>query len=178
MGFSRVLVPFLPMIILLLASSEASREIIVGSHQVSWKIPESPNKTLNHWAEQTRFKVGDVLVWKYDAKVDSVLEVTQQDYNGCNTTNPIKEHKDRNTKVELVHSGPFYFISGAQGSCEKGEKLEVVVLSPNHWKNNNSSDTTPLPSPAPAPRPKKGDAHGLKAGILGAFMGLGIWILM
>ncbi|KAL7239253.1 hypothetical protein ACSBR2_005200 [Camellia fascicularis] len=39
------------------------------------------------------------------------------------------EHKDDNTKVKLNRSGPFYFISGEEGHCDKGQKLIVVVMS-------------------------------------------------
>ncbi|KAE8672060.1 nuclear nucleic acid-binding protein C1D [Hibiscus syriacus] len=40
--------------------------------------------------------------------------------------------------------GPFYFISGAKGHCEQGQKLVVVVLSPRH----SYTGISPAPSPA------------------------------
>lgn len=102
------------------------------------------------------------LVWKYDPKEESVLQVTKEGYDKCNTSSPIKEHKDGNTKVELEHSGPFYFISGSHGNCEKGEKLIVVVLSEDHWPKS------PL-----LPRRPSNQAYGLRDGVLLAlFMSL------
>ncbi|KAK7838446.1 early nodulin-like protein 1 [Quercus suber] len=90
---------------------------------------------------------------EHDPLIDSVLEVTKADYDKCYVSNPIKEHSDVNTKVELDRSGPFYFISNAVVSCEEGQKLTVVVLH-KHPK--------PLPppghaaSPAPLSSPPKG----------------------
>jgi hypothetical protein len=83
-------------------------------------------------------------VWKYDGGKDSVLQVNKEDYANCNISNPIEEYKDGNTKVKLDRSGPFYFISGAKGHCEKGQKLTVVVISPRRRYRGVS----PAPSPA------------------------------
>ena len=100
---------------------------------------------------------------------DSVLEVTKDDYDKCYVSNPIKEHTDVNTKVELDRSGPFYFISNAVVSCEKGQKLTVVVLHkhpkppppPGHAASPaslSSPQKGPAPSPATLPPPPKGPA--------------------
>jgi len=83
-------------------------------------------------------------VWKYESGKDSVLEVTREEYGSCSSSNPIKEYSDGNTKVKLDRPGPFYFISGAKGHCEKGQKLIVVVISPKHTFHRIS----PAPSPA------------------------------
>ncbi|KAJ4950673.1 hypothetical protein NE237_027505 [Protea cynaroides] len=151
MDSSMALFSSLILMMLSLTFSEANaREILVGGKVDAWKIPTSAAETLNHWAEATRFKIGDWLIWKYDPKQDSVVEVTKENYDKCNTSNPIAEYKDGNSKVKLNRSGPFYFISGAQWKCQKGEKLIVVVLSPNHNK--------PKPSPPPlAPSPSTVD---------------------
>nr|DAD34168.1 TPA_asm: hypothetical protein HUJ06_004808 [Nelumbo nucifera] len=44
---------------------------------------------------------------------------------------------------ELDRLGPFYFISGTEENCQKGEKMSVVVLSPRHHGSS-------LSAPAPA----------------------------
>ncbi|XP_043694097.1 early nodulin-like protein 1, partial [Telopea speciosissima] len=176
------------LLFLLFTFSEANgREILVGGKSDSWKIPSSAAEALNHWAEATRFKIGDSLIWNYDPKQDSVVEVDQENYDRCNTSNSIAEYKDGNTKVKLNRSGPFYFISGAQGNCQKGEKLIVVVLSPNHDKPKKSPPSpspgpvwsdTPVPSPmgfhTPAPAPEKsGGAGGFSGGVVAALMVFG-----
>ncbi|KAM6577214.1 hypothetical protein CsatB_029051 [Cannabis sativa] len=129
---------------LLFTISEA-KEILVGGNSDSWSIPTSNQTQLNQWAGKNRFRIGDTLVWNYDGEKDSVLEVSKEDYEACNTGRAIKEHKDGNTKVSLDRAGPFYFISGAKGHCQKGQKLIVVVLSP---RRSRFFGISPAPSPA------------------------------
>ncbi|MBA0658037.1 hypothetical protein Goklo_010278 [Gossypium klotzschianum] len=149
---------------LFLSFTEA-KEILVGGKTDAWKIPSSESDSLNRWAEKSRFRIGDSLVWKYDGGKDSVLQVTKEAYASCNTSNSIAEYKDGNTKVKLDRSGPFYFISGAKGYCEQGQKLHVVVLSQKH----RYTGISPAPSPAeiegPAIAPTSSAAE-LKAGFL------------
>ncbi|PNX94755.1 early nodulin-like protein 1-like [Trifolium pratense] len=129
----------------LLFGFSAAKELLVGGKIDAWKVPSSEADSLNRWAEKSRFNVGDHLVWKYDGGKDSVLQVNKEDYANCNISNPIEEYKDGNTKVKLDRSGPFYFISGAKGHCEKGQKLTVVVISP---RRRYRGGVSPAPSPA------------------------------
>ncbi|CAM9001756.1 unnamed protein product [Rhodiola kirilowii] len=164
------------LLIVFLSLSEA-REFLVGGTTDSWKIPESDPDALDKWAEEFRFRIGDSLVWKYEAGKDSVLQVTKEAYLSCNTTNPIAEYNDGNTTVNLARSGPYYFISGEPGHCEKGQKLTVIVLSTKHLR----SAATPVPAPAPAPAggpagSPSGEAtslKGLQYAAMGALVGLG-----
>ncbi|KAL9400445.1 hypothetical protein Peur_009406 [Populus x canadensis] len=146
-----------------------AKDLLVGGKTDAWKIPSSESDSLNKWAEKARFLVGDSLAWKYDGQKDSVLQVTKEAYASCNTTSPIEEYKDGNTKVKLDRSGPFYFISGAEGHCEKGQKFVVVVLSQKH----RYTGISPAPSPAefeggPAVAPTS-SAYTLRGGFLVAF---------
>ncbi|XVE71268.1 hypothetical protein DITRI_Ditri10aG0137400 [Diplodiscus trichospermus] len=154
----------LALLFLFLSFTDA-REILVGGKTDAWKIPSSESDSLNKWAENSRFRIGDSLVWKYDGAKDSVLQVTKEAYASCNTSNPTAEYKDGNTKFKLEKSGPFYFISGAKGHCEQGQKLHVVVLSPKH----RYTGISPAPSPAefegPAIAPTS-SGSALKAGFL------------
>ncbi|KAJ4871089.1 Early nodulin-like protein 2 [Raphanus sativus] len=102
--------------------------------------------------------------------MDSVLEVNKADYDGCNTKNPIKKVDDGESEISLERSGPFYFISGNEDNCKKGQKLTVVVLSvrnpappqapapgnspPGSMPPKSSSPVSPATSP-PAPTPPK-----------------------
>ncbi|KAG2245412.1 hypothetical protein Bca52824_092723 [Brassica carinata] len=163
-----IIVPILTFVFLLLTrvshADSKPRVILVGGSAASWKVPDSHDKTLNHWAETNRFKVGDILVWKYDAKVDSVLQVTKEDYASCNTTKPLKHFNDGDTKFELEHSGTYFFISGAPDHCVKGEKITILVLSERNIRGGSrgcSDDGSP-PSKTPAPAPNA--AGGLKVG--------------
>ncbi|KDP33508.1 hypothetical protein JCGZ_07079 [Jatropha curcas] len=170
-------IPFsLVLITLMLGFSEA-KDVLIGGKTDAWKIPSSQSDSLNKWAETARFQIGDSLVWKYDSQKDSVLQVTREAYLSCNTSNPIEEYKDGNTKVKLDRSGPFYFISGAEGHCEKGQKIIVVVLS----TRNRITAISPAPSPAefefegPAVAPTS-SATSLKGSLVVA-LGILLWAL-
>lgn len=150
MASERALFATLALLCLLISFSEA-KEYLVGGKTNAWEIPSSQADFLNQWAEASRFRIGDYLVWKYDSLKDSVLQVSKEDYVSCNTSNPIEEYKDGETKVKLDRSGPFYFVSGVEGHCEKGQKLIVVVLSPRH--KNRYMGVSPAPSPAESDGP-------------------------
>ncbi|CDP10245.1 unnamed protein product [Coffea canephora] len=161
--------PCFALVFFLFSLSEA-REFLVGGKGGSWKIPSYPDE-YNKWAEKNRFQIGDYLVLEYDKNSDSVLEVVESDYRGCSRGNPVKEFHDGNTKIQLDRSGPFYFISGADGHCEKGEKLIVRVLAANHTSAGSHSPA-PAPSPsalqhAPAPAAATAAGHALKLGFMG-----------
>ncbi|KAK9275149.1 hypothetical protein L1049_022408 [Liquidambar formosana] len=114
------------------------------------------------------------MVWNYDPKKDSVLQVSKIDYEKCNTSSPIAEHNDGNTKVKLDRSGPFYFISGTQGNCEKGQKLITVVLSSSRGFVGISPAPSPVEFDGPAVAPTSG-CMSLRGGLmvmLGGLMGL------
>ncbi|XP_059460956.1 early nodulin-like protein 15 [Corylus avellana] len=146
--FSRAISAF---VVLLLFSFSEAKEILVGGKTDAWKIPSSQSDSLNQWAGSSRFRIGDSLVWKYDGGKDSVLQVSKEDYANCNTSNPIEEHKDGNTKVKLDRSGAFYFISGAEGHCQKGQKLVVVVISPRRTVISPAPSPVEFEGPAVAP---------------------------
>ncbi|XP_028064311.1 early nodulin-like protein 1 [Camellia sinensis] len=119
------------LLLVFLANSSLSeaREFLVGGKTNAWKTPSSEFESLNLWAQNSRFLIGDSLVWNYDGNKDSMVEVRKRDYITCNTSSPIIEHKDGNTNVKLDRSGPFYFINREEGHCDKGQKLIVVVMS-------------------------------------------------
>ena len=60
-----IIVPVLTLVFLLLTTmshaASKPRVILVGGSAQAWKVPDSPSNTLNHWAENNRFKVGDIL---------------------------------------------------------------------------------------------------------------------
>ncbi|XAR66749.1 hypothetical protein NMG60_11013073 [Bertholletia excelsa] len=175
MASLKLLLPCLVLPLALLAVSE-ERDFLVGNQENGWKIPSFPND-FNKWSSKIRFQIGDSLVLKYDPKADSVLQVSEEDFESCNGSKPIRVYSDGDTKIALDRSGPFYFISGAEGHCEKGQKMVVRVLSPRHGSRIHpsvasisvppSSAPAPAPSPAalaiPAPAPA-GDGCAWKAG--------------
>lgn len=102
-----------------------------------------------------------------------MLQVTEENYESCNTSKPIKKYKDgNNTKVKLNKSGPFYFISGADGHCQKGQNLEVTVMSEKHRHHVNPPAFSPKPAIAPAPEPAKTSPNKALAYKDGTFLAL------
>ncbi|KAI3990643.1 hypothetical protein MKX01_022943 [Papaver californicum] len=99
------------------------------------------------------FALFDVTVWKFDAQKDSILRVSREII----------------AKIEFDQSGPFYFVSGIKGNCERGQKLVVVVMTKFH------NGIAPAPSPmgfgsGPVVAPSSG-SHSLKTGsFLGALL--------
>ncbi|KAL3806052.1 hypothetical protein ACJIZ3_000333 [Penstemon smallii] len=191
MALPKALIPCLARVLLLsmICSFSGAREFVIDGNN-SWEL-------LNIWAQKNRFEIGDSIVLKYDAKTKSVLEVSEENYKICNKLNPIKSHNDGNTKIALEKSGPVFLINGAEDRCEKGEKLEIKVLSTKRGHHhvapapspveNHHHHITPAPVPvpypaenhlhlAPAPAPANGGSP-MKGGFMGTFALLGIWAL-
>lgn len=104
--------------------------------------------------------------------------MTKEDYVNCNTSSPIQQYKDGETRIVLDKSGPFYFISGTKDHCEKGQKLIVVVLSQRNRPSAGAVSPAPSPAlaveidgPAVAPTPTS-SASAFKAGLIVALMGV------
>ncbi|KAL7087122.1 hypothetical protein ACP275_13G046500 [Erythranthe tilingii] len=118
-----------------------------------------PSENYIHWDERYRFQVNDEIVFKYKKEHDSVLVVSENDYSKCNKENPIKILKDGDSKFKFEKSGPFFFISGQNQNCEKGQKLIVVVLSDRHRNTTHNAPSLPPetslkpPSSSPSPSP-------------------------
>lgn len=114
----------------------------------------NPSESYNNWAERMRFEVNDTLVFKYKKGSNSVLVVNKDDYDKCNTNNPIIKMDDGNSIFKFDHSGPFFFISGNINYCQNGsQKLITVVLAirPPPPSPATSPATPPATSPATSP---------------------------
>lgn len=94
-----------------------------------------------------------------------MLQVSKKDYETCNTSSPIAAHKDGNTKVKLERSGAYYFISGAEGHCQKGQKLIVVVMSARSQFMGVSPAPSPMEFEGPAVAPTS-SCVSLKSGLV------------
>ncbi|KAK4272145.1 hypothetical protein QN277_020736 [Acacia crassicarpa] len=122
-------------------------EFQVGGSK-GWVVPPANDTNIYlEWASHNRFQVGDSIRFKYQK--DSVMEVDEEGYKTCNSSLPIMFSNNGNTLFTFHHAGSFYFISGASGHCQKGQKMIVRVLSnddkddspPDHDKNNNDSSS-------------------------------------
>ncbi|CBI15400.3 hypothetical protein AAG906_014109 [Vitis piasezkii] len=106
-----------------------SVEFLVGDDD-GWALPSSKSgeQMYNEWASHNRFKVGDTVHFKYEK--DSVMVVTEAEYNKCHSAHPILFSNNGDTIFSLDRPGLFYFISGVAGHCERGQKMIIKVLEP------------------------------------------------
>jgi len=89
-------------------------------------------------------------VFTHEKGVDSVLQVTEQDFDTCNTRNPVRRLQaavgsSGSSVFRLDRSGPFFFISSDEDRCQKGQKLYIIVMAVRQ------PTTPPAPAVAPAP---------------------------
>ncbi|RCV30515.1 hypothetical protein SETIT_6G101500v2 [Setaria italica] len=140
-------------VVLAAAAAAEARDFVVGGANDGWKAQVQPD-ALTKWASVLRFQIGDKLVFKLDGAADSVLEVTRDDYNRCSTAAPLATHKavagGSAATVPLPRSGPYYFVGSAPGSCKKGERLLLIVLSEKHGRARLRG-LAPVLAPALAP---------------------------
>ncbi|KAL6999359.1 hypothetical protein U1Q18_000521 [Sarracenia purpurea var. burkii] len=139
--------------LLVLVQNGGAFEFKVGGSSI-WAVPIDPKaQNYNQWAENSRFQIGDSLLFVYPADKDVVLQVTKADYASCNTATPIQKYADGHTVFKFNQSGPFYFISGVKDNCLKNEKLVVIVLADRSNRSSTSNQAPPPPSPSPPSPP-------------------------
>ncbi|KAK1440031.1 hypothetical protein QVD17_05856 [Tagetes erecta] len=139
--------------LLLLIQNNNAYDFMVGGSG-DWSLAST---AYNQWAEKSRFQIGDTVLFKYEARKDSVVEVSKDDYNNCNPASPIAKYSDGHSVVKFNQSGPHYFISGLVENCKNNEKVVIVVMADrsNHHQSPSSPPPAPAgeesPSPPPAP---------------------------
>ncbi|KAL0376876.1 UNVERIFIED_CONTAM: hypothetical protein Scaly_0805200 [Sesamum calycinum] len=99
------------------------------------------------WASSHTFKVGDKIVFNYDPEKHDVVEVSQQDYNICNSNSPISRYNSGNDELEIITPGTFYYICSYSNMCEQ-EKQKVAIKI-------DKEKSTPSP-----PFPTNNDTNG------------------
>ncbi|KAL5715460.1 hypothetical protein ACHQM5_017274 [Ranunculus cassubicifolius] len=112
----------------------------------------NPSESYSQWSGRNRFITNDVLDFKYNQATDSVLVVSKQDFDTCNTSNPISKLEGGSSSFRVDTPGPFYFITGNQSNCQAGQKLALVVISPR-TEIPSASPTNPLGLPPPSSSP-------------------------
>ncbi|KAH0932251.1 early nodulin-like protein 2 [Brassica rapa] len=124
-----------------------ARRFYVGGGNGDWAI--NPHESYNTWSARNRFQVNDTLYFKYAKGSDSVQLVTKADFEGCNIKNPLEKFDNGEAEVTLNRTGAFYFVSGDQDHCTKGQKLIVSVLA-----MRNHPNVSPAKAPTTAQPPK------------------------
>ncbi|KAK3184109.1 hypothetical protein Dsin_031395 [Dipteronia sinensis] len=140
---------FLVVVLMSIVDSSNGYKFYVGGKD-GWVV--KPSEKYNHWAERMRFQVNDTLYFRYEKGSDSVLVVSEADYDSCNKKNPIQSLANGDSIFKFDHSGPFFFISGHANNCEKGQRLIVVVMAVRNKTHHQEAPPSPSPSPAESPK--------------------------
>ncbi|KAG2334864.1 hypothetical protein Bca52824_006044 [Brassica carinata] len=98
---------------------------------------------LDSWPLGKRFSVGDVLMFQYSS-THSVYEVAKDNFQSCNTTDPIRTFINGNTTIALSKPGDRFFVCGNRLHCFAGMRLQVNV-------EGNGPSPAPVGAPQAAP---------------------------
>ncbi|XP_058106263.1 uclacyanin-3-like [Magnolia sinica] len=102
------------------------------------------------WASGKNFAVGDTLLFTYGSN-HGVDEVSQVDYNNCNSNNAISSASGGSTPITLTNTGSRYFLCPTFGHCGQGMRLAVTVGGANTTTPTTPSTPTTTPSGTPSP---------------------------
>uniref|UniRef100_A0A7N0T7H8 Phytocyanin domain-containing protein n=1 Tax=Kalanchoe fedtschenkoi TaxID=63787 RepID=A0A7N0T7H8_KALFE len=117
------------------AQHASALEFEVGGME-GWIVPpENDTSYYNDWASENRFRLGDLINFKY--KKDSVMEVREGDYKTCNSTHPLFFSNTGHTEYKLRSKRAYYFISGVAGHCERGQKVIIKVLAADESRDED-----------------------------------------
>ncbi|XP_010258753.1 PREDICTED: stellacyanin-like [Nelumbo nucifera] len=120
-----------------------------------WDISSS----LDSWTIDKTFKVGDVLLFQYSS-YHNVVELTKDNFDGCNVGNPLQISSNGNTSIPLTSPGQRYFACGNKLHCLGGMKLQVNVVgdqavsSPAGAPQASAGSEPETPSSLPPPSSK------------------------
>lgn len=94
-------------------------------------------------------------MFNFDTKYYNLVQVTQQEYKDCTSTDPLKFFNSSPAIIPLTQKGDIYFICNISNNCCLGQKIAVTV-------HDCSPQNPPSPSPSRAPilplLPPKGSA--------------------
>ncbi|XP_034212853.1 mavicyanin-like [Prunus dulcis] len=98
----------------------------------------------NEWASTKDFHVNDTLIFAYNNQFHNVMQVTTQDFESCNPNSPVTVYTSGSEIITFDRPGNFYFLCGAPGHCQAGQRVEIMATLPK------SDDSSPSASPTEA----------------------------
>ncbi|KMT12445.1 hypothetical protein BVRB_5g103740 [Beta vulgaris subsp. vulgaris] len=167
-------------------------KVLCFQHKVgdlnSWTVPTAANQGVyDKWSKNNIFRVKDSLLFLYPPSQDSVIQVTPQAYKSCNLKDPILFMNDGNSLFNITQPGEFYFTSGEEGHCQKGQKLHIslsgdgaVVYPPSEAPSamSDTADATPSrPNFGSIPTPSTSSPILKFSPFLGFFIVFATWVL-
>ncbi|ONH95636.1 hypothetical protein PRUPE_7G081800 [Prunus persica] len=96
----------------------------------------------NKWASVKDFNVRDTLIFAYNNQFHNVMQVSDQDFQSCNAS-AISTYTSGSDTSTLKRPGHYYFLCGAPGHCQAGQKVDIKVTLP--------VPKSSIPSPSPSP---------------------------
>ncbi|KAL6274847.1 hypothetical protein ACE6H2_025539 [Prunus campanulata] len=127
--------------VMMLPTAEAA--LYTVGDDLGWTIPPGGAATYAAWAAKHSFVVKDILVFNFSAGEDDLAVVTKEDFDACNTTDPLYEFQEPVT-LQFLASDTFYFTSTLAGHCSKGQKL-AVYFAPSSTDSPSPSPTSSFP---------------------------------
>ncbi|KAK9086759.1 hypothetical protein Syun_029153 [Stephania yunnanensis] len=120
-------------------------------HRVQWSVGDVD---YNEWASSQSFHPGDTLVFEYHAHSHNVMQVNPSDFKSCNSTAPpLAVYTSGNDAVTFKMAGNYYFICGAPGHCEAGQKVEIKVVTSSQSSSMSGASRPALSPSALSPMP-------------------------
>ncbi|KAL1561832.1 mavicyanin-like [Salvia divinorum] len=141
------------------------------------------NVDYKQWAISKSFQLGDIIVFEYNSQFHNVMRVTHAEYKSCNVSSPVTTHTSGNDSIVIDTHGHHFFVCGAPGHCQAGQKVDINVprapsVAPGPLGSASpSASATPAPPLAPgAPAPSSGAS--LSAPLITPFRKLGSMLLL
>ncbi|XP_004305675.1 PREDICTED: uncharacterized protein LOC101308788 [Fragaria vesca subsp. vesca] len=104
-----------------LHGTEAKKYQVGGD--LGWTIPPGGASTYASWASKHTLKVDkDTLVFNFKAGENDSTIVTKENYDSCNTKDPLYQIKSPGVVVGASTPGTFYFTCSFAGHCHKGQR--------------------------------------------------------
>ncbi|KAF5465681.1 hypothetical protein F2P56_015663 [Juglans regia] len=116
------------------------------------------NVDYKQWAAAKTFRVGDIIIFEYNAQFHNVMRVTHAMYKTCNVSIPLDTFTTGNDSITITSKGHHFFFCGVPGHCQAGQKVDINVMPHNLSPAPTPSASVSPIAPAtgvPVPSPSK-----------------------
>ncbi|XP_075509800.1 blue copper protein-like [Primulina tabacum] len=127
------------------APARAAMTYTVGD-SLGWTVPPGGSVAYQTWARGKSFFVGDTLVFNFPTNRHDVVEVTEDEYDSCNTSSTAIITTGP-ARITLNSSGEHYYICTIPGHCPAGQKLAINVTAGGATATPPVSPSTPSSTP-------------------------------
>ncbi|XP_059287366.1 cucumber peeling cupredoxin-like isoform X1 [Lycium ferocissimum] len=145
------MVVFGALFVAILLQVTTAQTVHVVGEDTAWIIPLNGPTAYESWASDRTFKVGDTLVFNFNALNHGVQEVSRASFEGCNMDNAIGEALMTSPANFTLTPGEHYYICTDIKHCEAGQRLAITVAGTDTPEasdptSSTAIDTIPQPS--------------------------------